>query len=244
MQVGANTTFKQIYDQMKPGPLTNESKHLRLDGTKLYTHNSLMPHGKGAAALVARDAKYEGVAATIKQTITKEHGAGVADAVFANLNLATGPGSGVKLSDLRSIKAEVDRLTVVDPGRYRDVSSHDMLDAAVSGADPALTTAFEKYAAKKYTSESFDFLRAVHDYRAAPSAEKARQIVDTFFDGGRREVNTSDRDGPEVFEEARHALMASPADRQAFDKVFESVSDLFAGDIVPKYKADQAQGRV
>lgn len=247
MQVGANTTFKQIYDQMKPGPLTNESKHLRLDGTKLYTHNSLMPHGKGAAALVARDAKYEGVAATIKQAITKEHGAGVADAVFANLGLATGHGSSVKLSDLRNIKAEIANLTTVDVSRYAGSRKNEaMLDAAISKSDPGLATALEGFLKKNYAEVNLDFLRAVHDYEREPTDDKARDIVANFFDGGPNQINPSDRasDAKAMFDGARDALGSNGADSKAFDRLREEVHYMTAHDLMPRFLSAVADGRV
>ena len=69
MQVGQQTTFSQIYAQFKPGPLSNSDQHLRLTGTSLHTHNPLMPHGKGAAALQARLDKYDHAATAVKDAI-------------------------------------------------------------------------------------------------------------------------------------------------------------------------------
>jgi hypothetical protein len=46
MKVDQNTTFTQIYNQMKPGLLSKEDKHIRGSGNDLYTHNALMPHAR------------------------------------------------------------------------------------------------------------------------------------------------------------------------------------------------------
>lgn len=104
MQVGNQTTFTQIYNQMKPGLLENENKHIRGDGngTRLYTHSSLQAHGSGATALANRLQKYQDGADFIKQALTREFGQEVADKVFSNLNLT----DEVRLSDLKAIRNE------------------------------------------------------------------------------------------------------------------------------------------
>jgi hypothetical protein len=107
MNVGGNTTFTQVYQRFKPGLLDNSSQHLRLEGNNLHTHNQLVPHDKGAAALQHRTDKYTQAAGAVKQSIANQYSQSLADRVFQNLNL---PGE-VRLADLRPIKQEVNRLT-------------------------------------------------------------------------------------------------------------------------------------
>jgi hypothetical protein len=244
MQVGGATSFTQIYNQMRPGPLTSGDKHLRLTGTDLHTHSSFKLHGTGAQALQNRQAKYAGAADAIKSSLDLQFGQGMGDRIFNNLGL----GSEVRLRDLGSIKREAERLTTVDLGRYRGgdgvTSSTAMLSAAIEGRDQPLAAALERFGQKSYTSESFDFLRAVHDYRQNPTAEKARAIVDTFIDGGQK-VNPHDRDDETniMFRAAKDALQQDATDVHAFDKIFDGVFSMTAYDTVPKFIVDHEKGR-
>lgn len=238
MRVGQQTTFDQIHTQFRPGPLSNSDQHLRLTGTSLHTHNPLMPHGKGAAALQARLDKYDNAATAVKDAIAHQYSPEIADRVFRNLGL----GSEVRLGDLRTIKAEIERQTTVDLGKYdRDTSR--MLQAAIDGTDPPLTEAFEAFGQKSMTSENLDFLRAVSDYRREPTAEKARAIVDEFVDGGRR-VNPTDRDDDAeiMFRATRQALQRDGADPAAFDDIYDQVFNMTSLDVMAKFVRDQPQG--
>lgn len=237
MQVGQGTTFTQIYNQFKPGPLGNADQHLRLTGTNLHTHNPLMPHGKGAAALQARLDKYDGGAGAVKDAIARQYSPEIADKVFQNLGL----GNEVRLGDLRAIKAEIERQTTVDLGKYaRD--NHRMLQAAVDGTDPPLAEAFEAFGKKSLTSENLDFLRAVGDYRQEPTAEKAQAIVDAFIDGSQR-VNPTDRDDDAdiLFRSVKQTLQRDGADPTAFDDVYDRVFEMTALDVMTKFVNDQQQ---
>ena len=69
MKVNQDTTFTQIYAQLKPGLLSNEGKHIRGLGNDLYTHNALMAHGKGAQALADRPAEVWRRCTAIKDAI-------------------------------------------------------------------------------------------------------------------------------------------------------------------------------
>lgn len=235
MQVGQQTTFSQIYAQFKPGPLSNADQHLRLTGTNLHTHNPLMAHGKGAAALQARLDKYDNAATAVKDAIAHQYSPEIADRVFQNLGL----GSEVKLRDLRSIKAEIERQTTMDLGKY-DRDTNRMLQAAIDGTDQPLTEAFEAFGKKSMTSENLDFLRAVTDYRQKPTAEKAQAIVDEFIDGGRR-VNPTDRDDDAeiMFRAARQALQRDGADPAAFDDIYDQVFNMTSLDVMAKFIRDQ-----
>jgi hypothetical protein len=241
MQVGGATTFSQIYDRMRPGPLTSGDKHLRLTGTDLHTHSSFMLHGTGAQALQNRQAKYAGAATAVKTALDVQYGQGMGDRIFNNLGL----GTEVRLRDLRAIRDEATRVTTtLDLDKYRDRSGahnpEDMLSAAVEGRDPVLAKSFEAFTKKSYTAEGFAFLRAVHDYRQTPTAEKAQAIVDTFIDGSQK-VNPHDRDDEidRMFDAAKEALQNNPTDVNAFDKIFNGVFNMTAFDTVSKFLADQ-----
>ncbi len=189
MQVGQGTSFTQIYNQFKPGPLGNADQHLRLTGTNLHTHNPLMPHGKGAAALQARLEKYDNAAVAVKNAIAQEYGPAVADRVFRNLGL----GSEVRLRDLRAIKAEIERLPVLDIETYRregaGIDRGEMLSAAVEGRDPALEDALDAFSQKTQTSDSLQFLRAVHDYRQNRPRRRPRRSSATSSRSAIRSVS-------------------------------------------------------
>ena len=235
MQVGQQTTFTQIYNQFRPGPLSNSDQHLRLTGTNLHTHNPLMPHGKGAAALQARLDKYNGGAGAVKDAIARQYTPEIADKVFRNLGL----GSEVRLRDLRAIKAEIERQTTLDIGKY----GHDttrMLQAAIDRTDPALSGAFEAFGEKSLTSENLNFLRAVSDYRQAPTAEKARAIVSEFIDGAQR-VNPTDRDDDAdiMFRAAKQALQRDDAAPAAFDDIYDQVFNMTSLDVMTKFVNEQ-----
>lgn len=245
MQIANNPTFTNIYDKFAKGPVLDGGKHLRSDGVKLYTHNPLVPHGKGQAALDDRNAKKAGVAAEVKAAIVREHGPDVANAVFSNLHLTTGPTSSVTLSDLKAMKAQIKTLTTVDLGRHGG-GAEAMLKAAVTGSDPALAADFEKFVVKNKARENLDFLRAVHDYEQEPTAEKARNIADTFFDGGPAQVNPADRDSRarEMFAAARERMAQNPAGKDTFEELRGEVFDMTAFDLMARYTTDvQTKGR-
>lgn len=238
MQVGQQTTFTDIYRQFRPGPLSNADQHLRLTGTDLHVHNPLMPHGKGAAAAQARQAKYDNAADAVKTAIAQQYSPQIADRVFQNLGLDNNT-DGIKLRDLRTIKAEIERQTTVDLGKY----GHDndrMLQAAIDGTDVPLAEAFDDYGRKWLSSENFDFLRAIHDYREAPTTEKARAIVGDFIDGSKRLNPTDDEaDARILFNQAKQALEQNPADPRAFDDLYKEVFEMTARDIMPRFAGDQ-----
>lgn len=242
MQVGQGTSFTQIYNQFKPGPLGNADQHLRLTGTNLHTHNPLMPHGKGAAALQARLEKYDNAAVAVKNAIAQEYGPAVADRVFRNLGL----GSEVRLRDLRAIKAEIERLPVLDIETYRregaGIDRGEMLSAAVEGRDPALEDALDAFSQKTQTSDSLQFLRAVHDYRQNPTEEKAQKIVGDFFSIG-HQVSLADgpRAGENLFSEARAALRQDGADPHAFDRLYQRAFAAARDDMMLHFVTEQRQ---
>ncbi|MBV8191971.1 MAG: hypothetical protein JO339_32375 [Alphaproteobacteria bacterium] len=93
LQVTSGTTFTQLYKQFKPGLFKSDSAHVRggqsLQGSQqVYTHNPLMPNGRGEEALARRLQKYEAGAGLVKQAMANEYGTAVADAVFRRVKEA------------------------------------------------------------------------------------------------------------------------------------------------------------
>jgi hypothetical protein len=112
----------------------------------------------------------------------------------------------------------------VDLSGYKD--SHTLADAVLNNTDPKITAAAEYYVRNvAFAAENLDFLRAVQDYKAHPTPEKAQEIMDEFI-GDRSQQNVN------VYEDGVRTTNANIAsgrfDGSEFDLAFGRARDNLA----------------
>jgi hypothetical protein len=245
MKVDQNTTFTQIYNQMKPGLLSKEDKHIRGSGNDLYTHNALMPHGKSAQALADRQQKYGDGAATIKNAIATQYSPQLADRVFQNLNLT----DRVTVDDLRVIKREIQAELLNQPtvqAQKSDLSQFGSEPTTAAhqvfrGGTPDLahaSQAFREFLAKNHEEPTVQFLDAYNQLLANPSKAGADAFVRNHIDNPDMNIYANNK------EDAREgvAALGNNPSRQdverAFDHAIRDLNESFVHDMFGRFQKE------
>jgi hypothetical protein len=246
MKVDQNTTFTQIYNQMKPGLLSKEDKHIRGSGNDLYTHNALMPHGKGAQALADRQQKYSDGAATIKNAIASQYNSPeLADRVFQNLNLT----DRVTVGDLRAIKREIQAELLNQPtvqAQKSDLSQFGSEPTTAAhqvfrGGTPDLahaSQAFREFLAKNHEEPTVQFLDAYNQLLANSSKAGADAFVRNHIDNPDMNIYANNK------EDAREgvAALGNNPSRQdverAFDHAIRDLNESFVHDMFGRFQKE------
>jgi hypothetical protein len=238
MQVNQNTTFTQIYNHFKPGPLTSKDIHLRGDGNTLYTHNQLVRHGKGAAALADRRQKYDEAGPLIRQAIDQQHGQGVAASVFKTLGI----GDQVTLRNLRPIRNEIRNLLQQRQAKsdlsqlsgelYQD--AHSVFCGGLPGLDHA-NQAFRQFLEDNHEQPTIEFVDAYYQLQNDPSPENLQAFVADHLND--TNMNLYDARKQETVK-LLAKLGPSPSweeIKQALDPVMGDVNESFAGDLYARF---------
>lgn len=248
MQINAQTTFTDIYNRMKPGLLESQDKHIRLNGNTLYTHNQLMAHGKGTAALNARLQKYESGADAVKKAVAHQYTPALADRVFRNLGLTDSQGRTreVTLGDLRAIRneirAELQRQTgtEVTKSDLSGLSGDPTTDAHVvfKGDNPELqhvSQTFRAFLDENYEQPTANLLDAYNALLANPTKAGADALIRDHINN--RDVNIYENN-KEAVREGVQGLGPDPTSddiRHVFDHAIRDVNESFGGDLYSRF---------
>lgn len=230
---------------MKPGLLSKEGTHIRASGNDLYTHNPLMPHGKGAQALAERQQKYGDGAQTIKNAIATEHGQALADRVFQNLNLT----NQVTVGDLRAIRREIQAELQNQPtaqAQKSDLSGlsgepHTDAHIVLRGGSPELdhaSRAFREFLAANFEQPTMRFVDAYHDLLANPSKDGLQAFIRDHVDDPQMNIYDYSKD---MMHEHVGTLGDHPSREEiskALGHVVGDVTESFGGDLYKRFRAE------
>jgi hypothetical protein len=118
----APTTFTQVYNNLRPG-LFESGQHVRGDEKngyrEYYTHNPLVPSGRGSEALERRRDKYARGAAIVVDALNNEYPSAVVKRVINAVSKRTGRDlyKEVTRGDLELLRKELDSEFRSCPGR-------------------------------------------------------------------------------------------------------------------------------
>lgn len=118
---------------------------------------------------------------------------------------------------------------VVDEPIWEDrpYAKPESLDALLTSENPSLHSDFRAHCEKRFVTESYDFCRAVNEFKKAPTKEKAMEIMQQFVNtSSPQEINIDSTERTQLSTALESLENGDEGLKDVFDDVYGTIRDL------------------